>query len=178
MKIGFVFCLALISFGVSAQTKTEKRYPVGERTLVVSVPAGWVDEVKEVRPGTSTISWSTGPGKPVQVLVTPYTPGPGLPPLTKELVRENTSRDIEGIKAQAVEKEIPIVEFKGKGGLGYYFEATDKAPKPGEFKYLRQGTLMVGDNRLLVFTILTNSRQEPVIRDAMQMLQGAVVAPR
>ena len=36
---------------------------------------------------------------------------------------------------------------------------------------------MIGD-KLLIFTILANSRQEPVLRDAMQTLQGAAVAPK
>ena len=178
-RVVFSFFLFLVFSGVNAQGKTEKKYPLGERgTLVVTVPDSWIEEVKQDdRTGGRTISYSMARGKQPQVMVTPYWAPPGIPPVNKELARENTQRDSEGVKDQAVEKTIPIVEFAGKGGPGYYFDATDKAPKAGEYKYLRQGTLLVGD-KLLIFTILSNSRQEPVLRDAMQMLQGAVFAPK
>src|SRR5215472_7985297 len=177
-RFAVAFLLFFFVSGVNAQGKAEKRYPLGERgTLVVTVPGGWAEEVKQdPRTSAKTISFSPGPGKPAQVMITPYGAQQGRPAVSKDLARENTQRDMEGIKDQAVEKQIRIVEFKGKAGVGYYFDATDKAPKPGEFKLLRQGTLLVGD-KLLLFTILSNSRQEPVIRDAMQMLQGAAFAP-
>ncbi|HXR57888.1 MAG TPA: hypothetical protein VN747_01085, partial [Burkholderiales bacterium] len=125
-----------------------------------------------------TISYSVAAGKPAQVMMTPIWPArPDTPPITKDLLRQYVESALKPIREQAVENNIPVVEFAGKSGAGYYFDATDKDPAPGEFKYLRQGMLIV-DGIALGFTILTNSRQEPVVREAMQMLQGATLASR
>jgi hypothetical protein len=36
-------------------------------------------------------------------------------------------------------------DLKGVTGLGFYFFATDRAPGPGEYKYLTQGIVRVGE---------------------------------
>jgi len=36
--------------------------------------------------------------------------------------------------SQAVEKSLPVQELRGGNAQGSYFSATDRAPKPGEFK--------------------------------------------
>ena len=178
-RIAAALFLALAICGAHAQGKAEKKYPLpGRGTLIVTVPANWVDELKQDDATRApTISYSLAAGKAPQVMMTPIWPArPDTPPITKELLRQYVENALKPIREQAVEKTIPVVEFAGKSGPGYYFDATDKDPAPGEFKYLRQGMLMA-DGIALGFTILTNSRQEPLVRDAMQMLQGAAVAP-
>jgi hypothetical protein len=174
-RIAVAFLLLAAFSAANAQGKAEKRYSLGAfGAFVVSVPAGWVEQVKQddkVHP--PTISYSLGAGKEPQVIVTPvWRSRPDAPPVTKESLRQNVEQAAKAIRDQAVEKDIPVVELNGKSGPGYYFEATDKAPKPGEFRFLRQGMLKVGD-LLVAFTILANSKQEPVVRDAMQVLQSA-----
>jgi hypothetical protein len=111
-------------------------------------------------------------------MVTPIWPvRADTPPITKDVARQYVESALKPIREQALEKNIPILEFAGKTGAGYYFDATDKDPAPGEFRYLRQGMLVL-DGIALGFTILTNNRQAPVVRDAMQMLQGAAVTPQ
>jgi hypothetical protein len=179
-RLGVALLLAIAFSGASAQTKAEKRYPLAQRgTLVVAVPAGWVEDVKQDDKALPpTISYSLAAGKPQQVLMTPiWPPRADLPPFTKETVRGYVESALQPIREQAVEQSIPVVEFAGKSGAGYYFDATDKDPAPGEFKNLRQGMLMVG-SLAVGFTILTHSRQDAVVRDAMQMLQGATLAPK
>jgi len=177
------FAAAFLAFvfagAAAAQAAAQKRYPLADHgALVVAVPAGWIDEVQRNEKLPPTISYTLGAGKPQQVIVTPvWRVRADVPPFTKESVRRNVEHAVGAARDQAIEKEIPVVEFAGKSGAGYYFEATDKAPKPGEFRFLRQGMLMVGD-MLLAFTILADDRQAPVVRDAMQMLQGATHAPR
>ena len=63
-------------------------------------------------------------------------------------------------------------ELQGTAGKGFYFCATDRAPKPGEYKYLTQGTIRVGE-LLVTFTILTNDGQAGVVSGAMMMLKTA-----
>ncbi|HEX2650672.1 MAG TPA: hypothetical protein VHN19_12145 [Burkholderiales bacterium] len=179
-RIGAGLLMALAFCGANAQGKAEKKYPLpGRGTLVVTVPANWIDELKQDdQTRAPTISYTLAAGKPPQVMMTPIWPARSdTPPITKELVRQYVENALKPIREQAVEKSIPIVEFAGKSGAGYYFDATDKDPAPGEFKYLRQGMLMT-NGIALGFTILTHSRQEPLVREAMQVLQGAAVAPK
>jgi hypothetical protein len=77
--------------------------------------------------------------------------------------------------AEAVEKELRFQELKGKTGLGYYFSITDKAPaiKPGEYKYMTQGGIPVG-NLLVMFTIFSNEKDSLDIPIAREILANAI----
>ncbi len=92
-------------------------------------------------------------------------------------VRDIVERSAKDVASQAVEETIEIKELQGDSVAGYYFTATDKAPKPGEFKYMTQGMFRVGDVGP-TFTILTNDGGESVILDALAMLKGAKFTPR
>ena len=165
-------CLALLATSALA---ADKRYPLSNQgSLVVPVPATWKDEMRQDdKASPSTIAYRVGAAREPQVILTPILPTrANTPPPSNEVVRQHVVRALTGVRDQAAEKEIPVVEFKGKSGVGYYFDATDKAPKPGEFKTLRQGMLLV-DGVIVGFTILANSRDEQVVREAMQVLQGA-----
>ena len=79
------------------------------------------------------------------------------------------------LQSQAVEKEILIKELKGPFVFGYYFTATDKAPKPGEYKYIAQGMFRLGE-LLAIFTVLTNEASGNVIAETITMLKNAMHA--
>jgi hypothetical protein len=70
---------------------------------------------------------------------------------------------------------LPLVEFAGASGIGYYFSATDKAPAPGDFKHLTEGMLQV-DDLTLAFTTLTNDGQERARAAALDMMKSAAHA--
>jgi hypothetical protein len=78
--------------------------------------------------------------------------------------------------SQSVERVLPVQEIKGVDGRGFYFAATDRAPKPGEYKYLTQGIIRVGEIAL-AFTILTNDGQEAVVQAALKVLRTAAHRP-
>jgi hypothetical protein len=75
-----------------------------------------------------------------------------------------------------MEHYLPVEQLTGAPGPGYYFSATDREPKPGEFKYLTQGMLLVGDV-IVAFSILTNDAQEKVRDQALAMLKSASHVP-
>jgi hypothetical protein len=85
-------------------------------------------------------------------------------------------RGVDGAQTQAVEKELRVVEFQGRTGPGFYFSATDRAPKPDEYKFLTQGVVRVGELSV-TFTILTNDGQEPIVKQALDALKGATQEP-
>ena len=170
----FAFAVAGISVAVAADG-ARKTYPVPDKTkLELSVPTGWKDEVREGDRGMPpTIVFTPREGPTFQVLVTPiWRPRPDVPVPTSEQIRDSVQRVAEQMKTQAVEKELPVVEFEGATGPGYYFSATDKAPAPNEFKYLTQGMLLVGE-LAVTFSILTNDGQEKVRDEALAMLKAA-----
>jgi len=77
--------------------------------------------------------------------------------------------------AEAVEKELRFRELKGKTGLGYYFSITDKAPaiKAGEYKYMTQGGIPVG-NLLVMFTIFSNEKDSVDVPIARGIIANAI----
>src|SRR3954464_3465006 len=110
------------------------------RVLTLKVPGSW-DEHVEQAPGDvpPTITFSPKTKTPFEVVIAPAwapagTPVPDDQALLKEM--QATSSKQSG---QAVEKVIPIHKLVGRGASGYYFSVTDRAPNPGEFKYLTQG---------------------------------------
>jgi len=117
-----------------------------------------------------TIHFSPVTGTPFEVMLTPmwFPKGKSLPGL--DAVRgmvEATAREAE---PNAVEKQIRVKELRSKDVQGYYFTATDRAPKPGEFKYMDQGIVLTG-NMMMTFTILTNDGQSGVTRSALTMIK-------
>ncbi len=56
--------------------------------------------------------------------------------------------------------------------IGYYFSITDKAPNPGEYRYMNRGAIGVG-NLLLTVTILHRVKESESVKDALSMLREA-----
>ena len=71
-----------------------------------------------------------------------------------------------------MEHYLAVEPLTGAPGQGYHFSATDAEPKPGEFKYLSGGMLLVGD-LVVSFTILTNDGQVKAKDQALAMLKSA-----
>ena len=77
---------------------------------------------------------------------------------------------------RSVEGSLSLQDFQGSSGHGFYFRATDKAPPPGEWKYLTQGMVRTGPIAL-TFSILTNDGGEATEKAALEMIRLAVVQP-
>jgi hypothetical protein len=136
--------------------------------LELAIPAGWQDELKE-----KSIALSPREGAPFQVVLTPVArQKAGGSADTAIQMRHNVQQAADKVKPSALEQYLAVEELKGASGPGYYFSATDREPKPGEFKYLTQGMLLVGDV-VVSFSILTNGAQEKVKDQALAMLKSA-----
>jgi hypothetical protein len=172
------FLCVLVTLGVltaSAQTPGTRRYPLAEHgAIVLAAPDGWRDEVRNPIPGlppTIVFHSSSGPG--FRLLVTPTWPANlDTPRPTAEAVRESACRAAAAVRSQAVETEIAMKEFKGPEAFGSYFTLTDRAPRPGEYKYMTQGVMGLADLRV-TFTVLTNDGGEAIVTQALDMLKGA-----
>ena len=136
--------------------------------LELAIPAGWQDELKE-----KSIALSPREGAPFQVVLTPVArQKPGASADTAIQMRHNVQQAADKVKPSAMEPYLPVEPVTGAPGPGYYFSATDREPKPGEFKYLTRGMLLVGDV-VVSFSILTNDKQEKARDQALAMLKSA-----
>jgi hypothetical protein len=143
--------------------------------LTLTVPDGWMDKVNHpANRLPPTILLRPGAAGSGEVIVTAVWP---IPPATKlsdeATIRSEVAEAAKKAASQSVEDALPLQELKGTEGRGFYFSGTDRAPAPGEYKYLTQGIIRVGEIAL-AFTVLTNDGQEAVVNAALAMLQSAV----
>jgi len=142
--------------------------------LELNIPAGWKDEAK-AKQGSAPASIALTPreGAPFQVVGTPMgRQRAGSSADTAISMRHNVQQAADKIKPSAAEQYLPVESLTGAPGPGFYFSATDREPKPGDFKYLTQGMLLVGDI-VVGFSILTNDGHEKANNEALAMLKSA-----
>jgi hypothetical protein len=148
--------------------------------LELTILSGWKDELKtnqgsKANQGSApaTVMLTPREGAPFQVVVTPVArQKPGKAADTAIQMRHSVQQGADKVKPGATEQYLPVEQLTGAPGPGYYFSATDREPKPGEFKYLTQGMLLVGDV-VVSFNILTNDGQEKAKNQALAMLKRA-----
>ena len=142
--------------------------------LELTIPPGWKDELKpNAGNAPPTISLTPREGAPFQVVLTPVgRQRPGTSADTAIGMRQSVQDAADKVKPSAVEPILTAEALTGAPGPGFYFSATDREPKPGEFKYLTQGMLLVGDV-IVSFAVLTNDAQEKVRDQALAMLKSA-----
>jgi hypothetical protein len=147
----------------------------GHGALLLNVPEGWKSNLKQPEGGLPpTIGLREQSGASFVVMITAVwgmAPNAGIP--EDATIRSMVASAAKSAEAQSVEGSLAIHNLVGSGGRGYYFRATDRAPKPGEWKYLTQGMIRTGAISL-AFTILTNDGQAPIEKAALEMLRRAV----
>jgi hypothetical protein len=146
-------------------------------TLQLQVPRSWRDAMQQPSDDLPpVIMFSPKEGKAFQFMLTPiYSSGQQLAKVSLADIKDFIERSAKEAQAQAVEKVIPVKELHGTSVNGYYFFATDRAPKPGEWKYLTQGIFLVDNDLSPTFTILTNDGAEHVIEQALSMIKNLVL---
>ena len=169
---GYLACL-LLSVATAATAIAadgeKKSFALPDNSkLELAIPAGWKDELKE-----KSIALSPREGAPFQLVLTPVArQRQGTSADTAIKMRDSVQQSADKVKTGAIEPYLPVEPLTGAPGPGYYFSATDREPKPNEFKHLTQGMLLVGDV-VVAFSILTNDAQEKVRDQALAMLKSA-----
>ena len=168
--------LACFAFAPSfAQAPKAQQFALPDHgQLELLVPESWHAELHQpAGPLPPTITLTPSSGAPFQVLITavwPLRAGASLPNLAA--IHDQVAAAARALGPDSVEKVLIVREIGGAGNQGYYFAATDPAPKPGEFKYLAQGIVHLGEVNL-AFTILTNDGQEAVVKAALDLVRRA-----
>jgi hypothetical protein len=172
LRRAFIAALSgLFAWGAIA---ADMRVSLPERpALIIPLPVGWRGQVRRATPNLPpTVMLSSITEKNFEVMVTPiWPPSTDAKPLTPDFLRAMVAAGAQKAKAQAVEKDLPVRDLSGQGLSGAYFSATDRAPKPGEYRNLTQGMVAVGELHV-GFTILSNGDAGAVTGPAIQMLQS------
>ena len=150
----------------------------GHGKLLLVVPAAWNVEVHpRLHQLAPTMELSQKSGAPFHVVFTPmWTPSTDTPYPNDAAVRDQVAETAKQMESQSVEPTLLIKELSGKSNSGYYFTATDRAPKPDEFKYLTEGIIRIGAIDL-AFTVVTNEGQDGVIKSVLDILRAATHVP-
>jgi hypothetical protein len=161
--------------GVTAAAASEHVYPLQNHTgLVLPVPDDWKEEIKSARAdGPQSLFFTPQNGAAFAVAVTPIVAmrdGSHIP--DNEAIRGLVLASSQRLAARAVEKPLALKPLFGPSCKGYYFFVTDRAPAPGEWKYLTEGIVRVGGIDV-AFDILTNDGQEAVAKAALDMIRHA-----
>ena len=167
--------LFIASTVLAAEQRKIRKYPIPEHgTLELSVPTPWKDEVhKPQEKMAPTIIFNPAKGNDFQVLITVLWGKLGDQDFNgQEKVRAFVEKDGQNLLPNAAEPKIVLQELKGVDNSGYYYFLTDKAPNPGEFRYMTRGAIGVG-NLFLNFTILHRVKDSQSVRDALSALQEA-----
>jgi len=171
-------CVLLVTGPALAEEVGVRKFPVPQQGVFqLQVPKSWKDGVSQP-PGstTPTIVLTGGGEEAFEVSLTPLwrtRPGTGLADPAE--IKRKVELAADQAKQQSVEKELVIQEIKGASAVGYYFSATDRAPKPGEFKHMMQGTIRAGE-LLVLFTVLTQDGGDSVRRQSIAVLESATFA--
>ncbi len=176
VKIIAVPLLALAAGGLAhADDGALRRYELPNLdSLELALPAGWLEE-PDAPPGGGPLSIRFHPadGNAFEVFVTIESPEPTAPVVPDPVALREAVRDAAArVGARAVEDPIEIRHLQGGSGVGYYFEATDRAPQPEEFRVMHHGALQVGELTLW-FTVLTQEAEDPAVALAISLLQQA-----
>ena len=173
--LGFALLFLATVTGAIAADGEKKAFALPDNSkLELAIPAGWKDELKAGQ-GSSppTVALTPRDGAPFEVTVVPIArQKPGASADTAIRMRHNVQQSADKVKPSATEQYLPVEQLAGAPGPGYYFSATDREPKPNEFKHLTQGMLLVGDV-VVGFSVLTNDGQEKVREQALAMLKSA-----
>ncbi len=162
------------SFVTHAGDYTHEQYSLPKHGMLeLNLPALW--EVQIEQPPNDlppTIIFGPKSGLPFEMLITPiWQISDNEPPLTSREIEQIVKKSAIAAQSQALEKTIKIINFEGSMGKGFYFSATDRNPGHGEFKYLTQGIVSIGQ-LAITFTILTNENQEFTKEMALNVIKG------
>ena len=141
------------------------------------VPDGWQDFSKPMeQPASVLLRFRPATGDLFYVQVTSFwLDAAKLAKATRESLKATVTKSSEESLRQAIEKDVVLEELRGDETHGYYYSLTDRAPRPGEYKYLTQGSFLTGE-LMTVFTILYREPVFPEKEMILQMLADAKYA--
>ncbi len=167
--LGLAACLAALA--------AEVRLPQpGPDDFLMEVPAEWQGSLDTTNPRAANLRLT---GKDLQAFAAQVTVIQVLgsnPTPDDAAIRKLVEKTAQALQAQAVEEKLVLEPLNMPGRAGYSFSLTDRAPKPGEYKYMTQGAVAMG-RTVISFTVLTNQDTERYKAAVLAMLAAAKFVP-
>jgi hypothetical protein len=171
----FVLLLILLFARVAiCQQSTELRnYELrGNGSISLLMPSGW-QEARNPRQDSiatsRTIVFKTISGEPFNMLVSLMWM-PANMKFKEFSIPNELKNSFASTKENYVETEVSIEALNGATIQGFYYSATWRNPKPGEYKYSTEGFAKLS-NIVLNFSIFTNDPKE-ITPKALALLQS------
>lgn len=170
-----------LEYGVPAQPtelsakagQAERVIPLPNRRAIACIaPADWSSGAGWPERGLPpTFAFKPAKGDAFSVKVTPiYRPDRNPAQPTDDDVKRAASAGMAETQPNATE-QLEMLSWSGDHASGYYYVATDKAPKPGEYPYLLQGTARL-DELLITYTVLLRKRDPATINMMLGVLKS------
>ena len=145
----------------------------GNGALALELPSTWTDGFGQPPKGLPPTLAIALQDKSIYLKITVFSNAKSAPSYNSpDELMSSTLYAGNNLLPGAVESKISIDEISGSSSHGYYFTVTDAAPKPGDYKYLRQGFIAV-NNLQLGFTLLSHQRDSADISTALSTLGSA-----
>jgi len=160
---------------LAAEQKATKKYPILEHgALELNVPTSWKGKMHKPQENMPpTIIFDPAKGNDFEVMITVLWSKTGEQGFnSQDNVRTLVEKEGQKLLPNAVETKIVLQEIQGVDHTGFYFIVTDKAPNPGEYRYMTHGAIGVG-NLLLSATILHRVKESESAREALSALREA-----
>jgi hypothetical protein len=179
VKLVFVMTLVVTWIGISIVSaegpKAFRTFSIPEHGILeLNVPTSWKDNIhKPQKDMFPTIIFVPAKGNDFQVLITVIWSKTGEQDFNSPAkLRALVEQDGQRILPKAVESKLVVQQMRGVHNIGYFFSLTDKAPNPGEFRYMTRGGIGVG-NLLLNATILYRVKDSECVKDVLSVLREA-----
>jgi hypothetical protein len=173
--IGTALVVATTMAARAAEQPDIRSYTVADQGLLtLFVPKHWNDRKSQLSVGLPrTIRFSSSEGERFEVLFSARWSGRDDPSVVEpDFILSVATFGAKLAAPQAVEPELEVRSLPTNAGEAYVFSATDKDPKPGEYRYLIQGAVNV-QGLVCTFTILADERNSPAVVDAIEMVRTA-----
>jgi hypothetical protein len=176
--------IAVLAFAwyspAAAEDKAQREYAVADHgVLEFSAPKSWKMAIRPPQKDVpATIVLSPDAGNAFLLMITPmWSPTGDKSFNTQDKMKQLMEAERKHLAPSAEEPTLMVDSFGGPQAKGFYLFATDKAPRPGEFKYLIRSCVAVGDLMLSV-TFLSNEKESAAMEDALALLRGVKVRPQ
>ncbi len=171
--IGILAALAGVLYAAPVAANRDFKIPM-HGTMRLAIPNGWKVESEPILdPAAVAIHIVPESGNAFDIQVTSvWLDADRLTKTTSQLIKDSAQRAADSLLSHSVETTATLQDIRGTESSGSSFSLTDRAPGPGEFKYLTQGIFLSGE-ALSSFTILYRTPNPQEVTDALRMFTDA-----
>jgi hypothetical protein len=163
-------CVAVIALAAKPELKV---LSVGETSISLNWDSAWEVAPPDSQAPANTAQFQTANPLDLMVQITAQ-PRPAADADVDAYMQFVMEKAIETFGQQSVEQKLEPKGFSNGGTRGYTVCATDRAPKPEEWKYVCQGIATNGDVAV-IFTVLYNEAGKKLADKARKSLEALQV---